>query len=63
MESSDEMIELLVASVSKDTTDHNRKVFREALNKLVRLAQAEKVTELQIDFQVVEMAASQHYKP
>ncbi|MGI4846858.1 MAG: hypothetical protein ACRYGK_01780 [Janthinobacterium lividum] len=62
MESSEEMIELLVASVSRDTTDHNRKVFRDALWKLVRLAQSEKMTELQIDFQVVEQAASQNYR-
>ncbi|MDB5841594.1 MAG: hypothetical protein JWQ23_3546 [Herminiimonas sp.] len=62
METSEQMIELLVASVSTDTSEYNRQVFRDALFKLVRLAQAEKLASVQQDFHAVERAVSQNYK-
>jgi len=62
MESSEQMIELLVASVSSDTSDYNRQVFREALVKLVRLAQAEKLAAVEQDFHTVERAIGANYK-
>ncbi|MGV3653411.1 MAG: hypothetical protein ACO1N5_04275 [Noviherbaspirillum sp.] len=62
METSEQMIELLVASVSNDTSDYNRRIFRDALFKLVRLAQAEKLASVQQDFHTVERAVSLNYK-
>jgi hypothetical protein len=62
METTGDMIEMLVASVSSDTSEYNRRVFRQALEKLVNLAQAEKMASLQLDFHVVEQAVSPHYR-
>ena len=60
---SDELVDLLVASVRDGTSEHDKSVLRKVLNELVRVSKAEAVRAIEEDLQAAERAASSNYRP
>lgn len=62
MDMSEYAIEALVAALPKNAGEHDKNAYREALRKLVRLAQAEQMISIEKDFHTACLAASHNYK-
>lgn len=60
---SDELVDLLVASVRDGTSEHDKGVLRKVLNELVRVSKAEAVRAIEDDLDVAQRAASGNYRP
>ncbi|WP_147376797.1 hypothetical protein [Noviherbaspirillum saxi] len=50
---SDEMIESMVASLSEEASDTDRRMFKHALRQLVKVAREEQLEAIQNDFDAV----------
>lgn len=56
------MIEAMVAAVGNDANERDKHIFREALRRLVSVAQTEQVLSIQRDFYTASLATSRNYK-
>lgn len=63
MLTSQEMIDLLISALPADATDNDAYILREALKRLVRVAQYEQLQALQEDFDTVDHALCPSYRP
>jgi len=53
MQTSEQIIETMIASLSDETTEQDRRAFKIVLRQLVRIAQAEQLQAIENDFDTV----------
>jgi hypothetical protein len=61
METSEDIVEMLVATVCSKATEREKHLFREALYALIGLARTEQIVHARNDFQTALRAASANY--
>jgi len=61
METSEDIVETLVAAVCSKATEREKHLFREALHALIGLARTEQMLQMQKDFERALIAAGPSY--